>query len=279
MNKTNNEAKRIKKDYETFADKIWQKRFASPYPMRRYAHQRNYQTFLKHIKPGMLVADIGAGEGVLSILMAKKGARVIAVEISRPNLQAAQKLAKTEKVDQLITFIQGDAENVPLLPKTVDFTVSSHVLEHLPDFDKGLRELKRVTKKHIIVGLPTCLGLCSLPILGGGNYWNLSIKTPWHLIKAIWLTIKHIGTEGVNEKYVGMNFPHIWRYPWRIKQHFDQASLQIISIEATTICPPYLLTYFPLVKPLYRFIDLFAQITPFCYFGYGTTYKLTTKNK
>lgn len=262
------------KQYLQFSDRIHDKRFNSPHAQRRYVHRQNYDSFLKHIKPGTRVADIGAGEGTLSIMMAQKGATVVAVEISTTNIKAAQAYAREAGVADRITFIQGDAEYVPLASSAFDLVISCHVLEHLNDFIKGLKELRRITKQNIVFGVPTGPNWCAIPLVGGGNYWNLSYKTPWHLLKGISLFIVNLGGEGVDEGYAGTQMPHIWRYPWVVRRKIKQANLAFVDCEAPTLVPPYLLTYIPVLKPFYQLIDRLTTAPVFKYLGYGTTFRV-----
>lgn len=259
-------------DYTKFADKIYLKRYMSSYLQRKYIHHRIYESILKYIKPGMVVADIGAGEGVLSMLMAQRGALVTALEISKPNIVAAKKLAKEYQLSEKIKFIEGDASSIPFKDSSFDMVVSCHVLEHLPDFDIGLLELKRIAKQKIIVAVPTCFNWCAIPLLGGGNYWSLSIFTPIHILKGVIRILINIFSEGVNENYAGKQFVHIWRYPWVVINHIKKAKLKIIKIEASSLVPPYLLTYIPKLENHYKAIDKYTDMKILKYLGYGTTY-------
>ncbi len=58
-----------------------------------------------------------------------------------------------------LNIIQGFAEQLPYSDKTFDVVFSSHVLEHVNDERKSLREMKRVLKDDgvLIIGMPTAL--------------------------------------------------------------------------------------------------------------------------
>jgi hypothetical protein len=43
--------------YAEHPDRIWEKRFASPFPIRKYAHTTQYEAILAHVKAG----EIGFG--------------------------------------------------------------------------------------------------------------------------------------------------------------------------------------------------------------------------
>ena len=45
----------IKQFYETYGDKIVDKRLNSPYPLRRHAHRMGYESIAKFVKAGETV--------------------------------------------------------------------------------------------------------------------------------------------------------------------------------------------------------------------------------
>lgn len=47
-------------------------------------------------------------------------------------------------------FIQGDICNLPFKDKEVDFIYASHIIEHIDDVEKALKELMRVSKEGYI---------------------------------------------------------------------------------------------------------------------------------
>jgi protein arginine N-methyltransferase 1 len=75
------------------------------------------------IKPGQIVVDVGAGAGILSLFSASSGAdKVYAIEATYI-IETAKKLAKLNKLDDKIEFINDLAQNVSLDTK-VDVLVS-----------------------------------------------------------------------------------------------------------------------------------------------------------
>lgn len=53
-----------------------------------------------------------------------------------------------------ISYMQGDIENIPLEDESVDIVTCHHVLEHVIHLDKAIEELKRVSKKLVMVVVP-----------------------------------------------------------------------------------------------------------------------------
>ena len=72
----------IKTFYTDYHDCIAQKRYNSPYWLRRYAHRRTHEAFFDYLEPGQQVLDAGCGEGVLTCLAARRGVDIIGADIS-----------------------------------------------------------------------------------------------------------------------------------------------------------------------------------------------------
>jgi ribosomal protein L11 methyltransferase len=69
------------------------------------------------VRPGDVVADLGAGSAVLSIAAAKLGAaRVAAIEIDHDSIGNAEENVSANEVDELVEVIEGDVTTLlPLL--------------------------------------------------------------------------------------------------------------------------------------------------------------------
>lgn len=93
-----------------------------------------------------IVADAGAGTGILSFLAVKAGAgKVYAIEKDRRLIQITKELCYANKLQDKVFLIQGDIQNV-MLPEKVDviiseclgsFGVNSHLLPALLDFRRN----------------------------------------------------------------------------------------------------------------------------------------------
>src|SRR5687768_1407068 len=118
----------IKDFYQTYGDRIVDKRLNSPYPLRRYAHRMGYESIARLVKPGESVLDAGCGEGVLSWYLAERGANVTAMDISKPNIENARHFLEKKGVLDRVRLVLGDAENLPFPDASFDWVVSSHVL-------------------------------------------------------------------------------------------------------------------------------------------------------
>jgi ubiquinone/menaquinone biosynthesis C-methylase UbiE len=250
------DASAVKEFYTSYSDEILKKRFNSPDPLRRYAHRTQYEAIISNILPGSSVLDAGCGEGVIPMILAERGIASTGVDLSQPNIEAARAEAERLGLGRLATFVQGDAERLPFPDKSFDIVLSSHVLEHLPDFDRGARELVRVARKRVIVALPTCLNLSAAALLGNDyGFWKFSKTSLYALPWGILRIIGNVFGEGVQEGYAGSKeLPHIWRYPWVMRRRLERATgWRIVLFEAGTLVLPYFKALLPLSKALDRF--------------------------
>jgi hypothetical protein len=56
--------------------------------------------------------------------------------------------------DNSVDFVSSLEDGLPLSDNTYDFVVALDIVEHLNDFEYGLLELARVTKRYLIIMLP-----------------------------------------------------------------------------------------------------------------------------
>jgi ArsR family transcriptional regulator len=92
-----------------------------------------------------VVADLGAGEGTLSQLLAQRAKHVIAVDISPKMVEFGTNLAKEHLLPNL-EFRLGDIEEVPIDNATVDLAILSQALHHAEQPQRALAEAYRILK-------------------------------------------------------------------------------------------------------------------------------------
>lgn len=228
--------------YRTHADAILSKRYQSPDPVRRRTHEDIYDSVLACLPESGSILDAGCGEGVLSVLMARRGRRVTAVDLSLQNVAAARRFAAEQGQQSRTQFLVADSERLPFRDGAFAVVVSNHVLEHLPDFDQGLREIHRVTRGKAVIAVPTCLSLQSWALLGGGNYWRpgwrAPLALPFGLLRVLLAGL--LGREGVNEGYAGRkHLVHIFRFPRRVRQRLERCGFRPLRTRAQSLRLPY----------------------------------------
>lgn len=97
--------------------------------------------FIKNIKKGDLVLDIGSGDKPFW------RADVIVDKYLEDN---QQRHSGAMVYDKRKIFIEGDVEKLPFKDKVFDFVFCSHLLEHVENPDKAIAELTRVAKRGYI---------------------------------------------------------------------------------------------------------------------------------
>lgn len=92
-----------------------------------------------------VVADLGAGEGTLSQLLAQRAKQVIAVDLSQNMVEFGQEIAKENGLGNL-EFRLGDIESIPIDSGAVDLAIFSQALHHAEDPNRALLEAYRILK-------------------------------------------------------------------------------------------------------------------------------------
>ena len=95
--------------------------------------------------PAISVADLGAGEGLISQLIAHRAERVWCIDNSVKMVEVGTELAKKNGFANL-TYKLGDIENVPLPDKAVDLAILSQALHHASHPQTAVDEACRILK-------------------------------------------------------------------------------------------------------------------------------------
>lgn len=98
---------------------------------------------LGHLLPPLSVADLGCGEGYLTIEASRWASRVIAVDRSPDVLKRARALAARRRVSN-ISWKRGTLENLPIADATIEVALLSQALHHAEDPLRVLREACRI---------------------------------------------------------------------------------------------------------------------------------------
>jgi ubiquinone/menaquinone biosynthesis C-methylase UbiE len=99
----------------------------------------------KLLPPDLTLADIGCGTGSLTFELARFARKVIGVDLSNEMLRRARAVAKEREVHN-VEFRQGDALKLPLDSRCVDAAFCVMVLHFLPDPQRAIEGLCRVTR-------------------------------------------------------------------------------------------------------------------------------------
>ncbi len=101
--------------------------------------------FLFRLVPPITIVDLGAGEGMISQLLADRAKKVICVDSSKSMVRLGTDLAKRKGLSNL-EYKLGDLEKIPLSAKSVDLALMSQSLHHAHKPEVALAEAFRVLK-------------------------------------------------------------------------------------------------------------------------------------
>jgi ArsR family transcriptional regulator len=100
---------------------------------------------LSHLLPPLDVADLGCGEGYLTIETARWAKSVIAIDKSDAVLTRARELARRRRVTN-ITWKRGDLAALPLQDASVDVALLAQALHHATAPEEALSEAARILR-------------------------------------------------------------------------------------------------------------------------------------
>jgi ArsR family transcriptional regulator len=92
------------------------------------------------------VADLGAGEGTLSQLLAKKARKVIAIDNSPKMVEFGAQLAKKHGFKNL-EYRLGDIEDPPIAKNSIDLAILSQALHHAIHPERAITAARRILKR------------------------------------------------------------------------------------------------------------------------------------
>ncbi len=116
---------------------------------RSYVPGRSWQALahtLITLLPAQTVADLGAGEGTLSQLLAKTAKKVIAVDNSPKMVEFGAKLAADHGFTNL-EYRLGDIEDPPIEKNSIELAILSQALHHAAHPEEAIASAHRILKK------------------------------------------------------------------------------------------------------------------------------------
>jgi len=120
-----------------------------------FPHLLENRSFSKSIS----LLDVGCGEGYwLSFLQNKTDFVLYGTDVSSIKILSAKKIVS----DKNIRLSVSDITNLPFSDKEFDITTCLQVLEHIPEWKRGLSEILRVTSKRVIITVPYTQKLLSI---------------------------------------------------------------------------------------------------------------------
>jgi ArsR family transcriptional regulator len=115
---------------------------------RNYCPGRSWEAIghlALRLTPSIDIADLGAGEGLLSQLLAHRARQVWCIDNSPRMVEVGSALAKKNGLANL-TYKLGDIEKVPLPDKSVDLAILSQALHHAQHPQAAVDEAFRILR-------------------------------------------------------------------------------------------------------------------------------------
>ncbi|MEP6810058.1 MAG: methyltransferase domain-containing protein, partial [Chthoniobacterales bacterium] len=116
---------------------------------RSYVPGRSWQALahtLITLLPAQTVADLGAGEGTLSQLLAKTATKVIAVDNSPKMVEFGSALAQQHGFGNL-EYRLGDIEDPPIAKGSIDLAILSQALHHALHPERAVSGAHRILRR------------------------------------------------------------------------------------------------------------------------------------
>jgi ubiquinone/menaquinone biosynthesis C-methylase UbiE len=110
---------------------------------------RNEYIRLLGVSPGERVLEIGCGSGAVTRALAERIApdgKVTGLDACAPLLPIARALADEAGMGNLIEFHHGDCRDLPFSDASFDVTLAVTTLSHVPNAERALQEMVRVTR-------------------------------------------------------------------------------------------------------------------------------------
>ena len=115
---------------------------------RNYLPGRSWKglsEMLLKLLPPLAIADLGAGEGAVSLMLAQRARQVIAVDSSEKMVEYGSGLAKRNGVKNL-EYRLGDLEELPVNSGEVDMAIFHQSLHHAIHPKKAIEEAWRILR-------------------------------------------------------------------------------------------------------------------------------------
>jgi ubiquinone/menaquinone biosynthesis C-methylase UbiE len=152
------------------------------------------------------VLEVGCGEGVIADKLHRRfGGEVVALDLPDAGLRSWwQKYPGPG-------YLHADAHHLPFEDDQFDLVVSVEVLEHLTDPVQGLRELTRVSRRHVIFSVPREPVFRGCNLVAGRYVRDLG-NTPGHLNH--WSKRSFTKFVGTVAEVKGVTSPFPWTTVW-----------------------------------------------------------------
>ena len=133
----------LRAEYDVWHDRIFERD-----PGHEDADSPWYELIREQIGvvAGLHILEVACGRGGFARELGRAGARVTGCDFSHVAVRVGDRKLRAGNDHAAVTFIQGDAQNLPFADDSFDLVISCETIEHLPDAPRGLREMLRVCR-------------------------------------------------------------------------------------------------------------------------------------
>lgn len=151
-------------------DPLTLERYSASTPRRRFREEFRFRV-LKDLQ-GKRVLDVGCGDGINSVLLAKLGANVTGIDISPKAIDLAQKRAHINGVSGSTHFLCSPLEEAEIPPHSFDVIWGDAILHHL------IQNLELVLARLCLWAKPRAILLFSEPVNFNNTLRRLRFRLP-----------------------------------------------------------------------------------------------------
>lgn len=133
---------------------------------------RRFAWELSGIRHGK-VLEIGTGKGHLTALLARKGLKIVSIDLDGEVLKTAKAHLSALKLSQRVSLRKMNAENLRFNSGSFDNVISMDFFHHAENPLRCLREMMRVTRKILVIADLNQNGMRIMALVhksGGGKH-------------------------------------------------------------------------------------------------------------
>lgn len=120
-------------------------------PLQAFLHRQRYDFVLSRLGAHENILEIGTGVGAFAKELISHCDSYVGVEFDSATCEEARR-----RIEGKAKILQADARQLPFADETFSFIICLEVLEHLGDWEKGVREIHRCLTKQgtAIISVP-----------------------------------------------------------------------------------------------------------------------------
>ncbi|MFN7151079.1 MAG: class I SAM-dependent methyltransferase [Microthrixaceae bacterium] len=152
-------------------------KYASSNPIERRMMAGFFECFDRFVAASTpsRVLEVGAGEGLVARRLLERHPELAMAILDLPDPELAANWS-----DIPAGGVQGSVEALPFPDRSVDLVMAIEVMEHVPDPDRAIREIARVSASDVILSVPR-EPIWRIGNMARGRYLGDLGNTPGHI--------------------------------------------------------------------------------------------------